>query len=265
VLLKLVTPRQTASTDFVRLRMVFNNVCSDVRLASGWGFGCVIEGFGWPILFDTGNNGDMLLANMRQLGIAPRSIGSLVLSHLHSDHMGGLDRFLAVNPAVTLYVPASMMRPLRSMVGRETRLRGISQAQRLLTGVHSTGEVNSRGIGEQGLVLDTPDGLVLVTGCAHPGLERMVEAVSENLGRPVAAVVGGFHLREWSEGAILELIAALKSRGVAKVAPSHCTGELATALFREAWGGNFLEGGCSAMIAIGGDHGTAETAAPTIL
>jgi len=63
-------------------------------LETAWGFSCLVDGLEKTILFDTGGNSSMLLSNMRKLGVDPQKVEIIVISHLHSDHVGGLRGFL---------------------------------------------------------------------------------------------------------------------------------------------------------------------------
>ena len=103
-------------------------------------------------------------------------------------------------------------------------------------------------IKEQALVLETSNGLVIITGCAHPGVVNVVRKAKELIKKDVYLLMGGFHVAGMSTAQVIELIHIFKKLSVKKVAPSHCTGENAMALFREAWGDNFLEGGVGAVI-----------------
>jgi 7,8-dihydropterin-6-yl-methyl-4-(beta-D-ribofuranosyl)aminobenzene 5'-phosphate synthase len=107
-----------------------------------------------------------------------------------------------------------------------------------------------QGTKEQGLIVDTEVGLVVVTGCAHPDIVDMAKAAREYLGKDIALLMGGFHLLGRSEGQIRGILRALHDLQVRKVAPSHCTGDEAIALFRETWGKEFIEGGCGATIQV---------------
>ena len=86
-----------------RLHVVFNNVPHKAGLESGWGFACLIESPEQTVLFDTGGDGGILLSNMQHMGLDPSSVDAVVLSHIHSDHTGGLEAFLVQNPNVTVY------------------------------------------------------------------------------------------------------------------------------------------------------------------
>lgn len=69
------------------ITVVFDNNPYKKGLENGWGFSCLIEGMEKTVLFDTGGN--ILLDNMQMLGIYPEAVDILVLSHVHSDHVGG--------------------------------------------------------------------------------------------------------------------------------------------------------------------------------
>jgi 7,8-dihydropterin-6-yl-methyl-4-(beta-D-ribofuranosyl)aminobenzene 5'-phosphate synthase len=103
-------------------------------------------------------------------------------------------------------------------------------------------------IKEQALILETINGLVVVTGCAHPGIVNVVKQATALFRQNVYLALGGFHLMGMGKMQITEIIRQLKGLGVTKVAPSHCTGDQAISLFKAAWGENFLEGGAGAII-----------------
>jgi 7,8-dihydropterin-6-yl-methyl-4-(beta-D-ribofuranosyl)aminobenzene 5'-phosphate synthase len=102
---------------------------------------------------------------------------------------------------------------------------------------------------EQALVVGTAEGLVVVTGCAHPGVVEMVRRAQQVGKGEVALVVGGFHLFGADRGRIAEVIGGLRALGVRRVAPCHCTGDLARRMFAEAFGDDFLPAGAGWSIA----------------
>jgi len=231
-----------------RLTIVFNNIPCASRLKTAWGFSCLIEGFQHTILFDTGSDGDILLSNMKGLGIDPGAVSAIVLSHIHADHCGGLEKFLQRNHDVTIYLPESF--PASFMKGVQeygAHVKRVNKPARLFAQVHSTGEMGE-WIKEQSLVLEIPKGLVIITGCAHPGIVRIAQKVKGLHKKGIYMVVGGFHLAGTSSEQVREIIRKLKGLGVEKVAPSHCTGGVAIDLFKKSWGKNFVEGGCGAVI-----------------
>jgi len=234
----------------IRLQVVFNNVPYKQGLETSWGFACVIERPDATLLFDTGDNGDILLSNMRHLGLDPDKVGAVVLSHFHWDHTGGLEAFLLRNPNVTVYMPASFPGEFQQAVASfGASVVAVSGPRSLMDRTYSTGEMGA-AIPEQALVLETKEGLVLITGCAHPGVADMAERAKTQFKKDLYLVMGGFHLGGMGEHEILDVIQRLQALGVQKVAPSHCTGEKAIHMFREAWGEDFVEGGLGADITL---------------
>ena len=250
MLISIVPPMGIILTEaaLVKITVTFNNVAYNTHLRTSWGFSCLVETAGHTILFDAGGDGEVLLSNMRHLAVDPTTIDMVVLSHIHADHTGGLEAFLQLNPKVTTYVPesfpASFQQAIKSC-GADVKTVG---APMQLSGqVFSSGEM-ADGIREQALIVDTAKGLIVITGCAHPGVVNVVRKAKHRLNRDIYLVMGGSHLKGMSSTQTQEIITMLKKMGVKKVAPSHCTGELALALFREVWGDDFLEGGIGAII-----------------
>ena len=239
-----------AQPDELRITVLFNNVPYRMGLTLGWGFSCLIEGVDKTILFDTGDDGAVLLANMRHMGLSPKNVEAIVLSHIHTDHTGGLDGFLAKHADLEVWLPAEFPAAFqRAVAERGARIKPVHQAGRLFGNAWSTGELGD-GIVEQALILDTAKGLVVVTGCAHPGIDRIAETAVRLTGKRIQLLTGGFHLGGAERAEIQVIIARLQALGVEKVAPSHCTGKAAISLFRKAWGKNFVEGGLGAVIEV---------------
>jgi len=222
------------------------------KLETSWGFACVIEVSGHRILFDTGSDGPMLVRNMRALGVEPASIDILVLSHEHWDHVGGIDEFLASGAHPTVYVPGSFSAELRERLARDVPVVEVSGRTTVGSFASTTGEMGTTII-EQGLVVETGDGVAVVTGCAHPGIAEMVRAAAD--GRPIALVVGGFHLKDAGERAIDETISALDALGVRRVAPTHCSGEPARVRLAAAFGDRYSGVGVGSVLEVGADRG----------
>jgi 7,8-dihydropterin-6-yl-methyl-4-(beta-D-ribofuranosyl)aminobenzene 5'-phosphate synthase len=235
-------------TPTLTLTVTFNNVVFDVRLRTSWGFSCLIEGKEQTILFDTGGEEGILIGNMKRLDIDPTVIDMVFLSHAHGDHTGGLWGILKRNPLITVCLPQSFPASFKQAV-REygASVKAIGYPTKLFEGVHSSGEMGD-WIKEQALILETMSGLVVVTGCAHPGIANVVRRATALFNQNVYLALGGFHLMGMSEIQIDEIIRQLKSMGVKQVAPSHCTGDKAISLFKKAYGENFLEGGAGAII-----------------
>lgn len=239
----------------VTLTVLYNNVSSDPRLQTAWGMSCLVEGTEKTILFDTGGDGEILLSNMEKLGKRPGDIDMIVLSHIHGDHTGGLHDFLQQKGDVGIYVPESFPRDFERQAGKTgaTVVR-VDGPVRIEKGVYSTGQMGMM-IREQALILRTGKGLVIITGCAHPGVVDIVKRAKEFCEGDVYLVFGGFHLMGSSERGVRRVIAQLRELGVRKAGPSHCTGEAPIAMFREAWGDDFIDLGCGASVVIDGTSG----------
>jgi len=175
----------------MKITIVYDNEANP-ELKSGWGFSCLIE-TEEKILFDTGNSGQNLIYNLRQLKIQPETVDAVVISHNHWDHTGGLKEFLKLNNNAKVFRPKSFSKPTE-----------------ISPGIHSTGALG-RLIKEQSLVVNTKKGNIVITGCAHPGLAQIIDKAKQ-LGK-IYGVLGGFH--GFSE--------LQKLRGIKLIAPCHCT------------------------------------------
>ena len=238
-------PEMTSDIVFT---IVYDNYAFDERLQTAWGFACVVRGLTKTILFDTGGDGRILLSNMAKSDIRPEQIDVVVLSHIHGDHTGGLDAFLRANPKVTVFVPRSF--PLRFK--EKARKAGATLVEtqepcEICEGVWTTGVLKD-GVEEQGLYLRSGQGLIVMTGCAHPGIVRIAQAAGQHAETPPRVVLGGFHMTGASRRRIGEVIAGLKELGVVRVGPCHCSGKGTRRLMEEAFGDGYLPSGVGARI-----------------
>jgi len=233
----------------VFMKIVYDNYLVDHALIPSWGFACVVEISTQTILFDTGGNSDILLSNMEKMNIDPEDIDAIFISHIHSDHLGGLAGFLDKNHDVTVYIPPSFPIKIRNeIVRRGARYQDIGEFARLFENVYSTGPMGLR-IREQSLIIDTIDGLVVITGCAHPGIVKIVKSVKRRFPeKKIVLVMGGFHLSGASEAELLKIVLALRNTGVQRVAPSHCSGDRCRDIFHENFTENYIDGGLGKVI-----------------
>ncbi len=184
---------------------------SATRLKSEWGFSCLIEVSGEQILFDTGGDGSILLHNMEMLGIDPEDPEKIVLSHEHWDHVGGIPDLLELNRDAEIYLLASFSESFKSKIRNPViEVNGPAEICDL---VHTTGELGG-DIKEQSLALETENGIVVVTGCAHPGIQEIMGKSSE-FGE-IYGIVGGFH--GFCDYPVLN--------GMKFLSPCHCTQHL---------------------------------------
>jgi 7,8-dihydropterin-6-yl-methyl-4-(beta-D-ribofuranosyl)aminobenzene 5'-phosphate synthase len=233
------------------MMILYDNNRFDPRLKTAWGFSCLVRGLEKTILFDTGGDGYTLLGNMRRLGVYPAEIDIVLLSHIHGDHTGGLKAFLEKNRHVVVYLPGSFPKNFKkSVMSLGARVEEEVEARQLFPGVYTTGELGD-GIKEQALALKTNEGLVVVTGCAHPGIVNMVRKAREIAGEDrVCLVVGGFHLGGEPPSRIESIEKELRLLSVKKIAPCHCSGDEARKLFKQGYGADYIECGVGKRITI---------------
>lgn len=237
-----VTPSPAPTEEPLALTILYDNYAINESLRTGWGYACLLERGDLRILFDTGADALTLLANTEGLGVETDGLDAIILSHNHSDHVGGLDGILASNHGVSVYAPQAFAPRLAARLGDEARVIAVEEAVSIAPGVYTTGEMG-RSIAEQALVVETSDGLVVITGCAHPGIVEMVAQAQQVAGGPVDLVIGGFHLSGEGATRIGTIIEDLRGLGVRRVAPTHCSGDLARRLFAEAYGDDYVEAG----------------------
>ncbi len=233
--------------DNLTIQVVYDNNLYDPELETAWGFSCYIQGPDKNILFDTGGDGQILLNNMEKLKINPNDIDIVFLSHIHGDHTGGLPSFLGTNSDVTVYLPDSFPENLKSQIKECSTIAEVSGPVNIGKNCFSTGELGNI-IREQALLIKTEKGLVLITGCAHPGIVNMVKAAKELSENGIFLVMGGFHLEGHSNKDLMNIISEFKDMGVEYAGPCHCSGLEARKLFEKEYGKKYVEIGVGKKI-----------------
>jgi len=231
------------------ITVIYDNNPCEKGLETDWGFSAYIKGAEKAILFDTGCSGS-LLDNMEKLAIESNSIEVVVLSHIHGDHTGGLSSFLEENPNVTIYLPGAFARKFKDEVrGRGAKVVSVRESLKICENVYSAGQFG-RLIKEQSLIIKTNKGLVMIVGCAHAGILKIVGAARDLMKEDILLVMGGFHLEWVTKGKAEKVISAFERWGVRFVGPCHCTGEKAMGLFEEHFGKNYIKTGAGKIITI---------------
>ena len=239
-----------AAESSLTLKVVYDKYVFDESDGSDWGFSCVVTGTDKTILFDTGRKGEVLLANLKKMGVSPADVESVVISHNHRDHTGGLLTVLKQNRNVSVYLPKEtpegFAKDVKELAAGTTV---VSQPVTICKGALVLGPMGDQII-EQSLVIDTDKGLVIITGCSHPGIEVIAKRAKEELNRDIYMILGGTHLLHHSEKDLQSVIDTLKELGVQKVAPSHCSGDKAIAKFQDAFGDRFIKMGVGRVVEV---------------
>jgi 7,8-dihydropterin-6-yl-methyl-4-(beta-D-ribofuranosyl)aminobenzene 5'-phosphate synthase len=211
----------------MKITIIYDNTVFRNDLQSNWGFSALIEASEKKILFDTGGSGSILLSNMVKLGIVPKDIDDVFISHSHFDHTGGLSAFLDQNNEVKLWIPRSFRG-----VKNAKEVMEIENPSKLYEGIYSTGELG--GI-EQSLCVETQKGIVIITGCSHPKMKHII-AVASQFGK-VYGIIGGLHGNRPESLKNLDLICA-----------THCTQYKQE--IKSLYPDKYIEGGAGKVIEI---------------
>jgi len=266
-----------------RVTILYDAFGRSSSLKKDWGFSAFVEYNGKRVLFDTGNNADIFAQNVKALGVDLKKLDFAIISRRHGDHTSGLSYLLSINPSVRIYAPKetfgvfgaalpgtfyrkdeslpSYMRyydghppekmtfgtpwPSANFVWIDS-LTEIAPGICLISTVSQTpGTLELR---ELSLAIKSPKGVILGVGCSHPGIEKILEA-STAIDKHVHLVFGGLHLVTVPDPEITRLAAALHDQWkIDRMAPGHCTGEPAFALFHKTFGDQHVYAGLGSVI-----------------
>lgn len=277
------TPADDSSSKNTQITVLYDAFGNISTMQKDWGYAALVEYGGKRILFDTGNNPDILEQNARAKGVDLSRLDFVVMSHRHGDHMGGLAYVLKVNPHVKIYapkegfgvygadLPGTFFRKETSLPADQRYFAGnppdilrfgsawpganfqlIDRNTEIAPNIHLITAVSDKPgtveLRELSLALNTAEGVVLVVGCSHPGIDKIFQAASA-INPHTRLIAGGFHLVVASDQDIETMVSALHDTlRVEYVAPGHCTGEPAFAAFKRAFGDHYLYAGLGTTV-----------------
>jgi 7,8-dihydropterin-6-yl-methyl-4-(beta-D-ribofuranosyl)aminobenzene 5'-phosphate synthase len=267
-----------------KVTILYDAFGESAELTKDWGFSALVEHDGKRILFDTGNNAAIFEHNLKALGVDLTKLDFVVISHRHADHATGLRYVLSVNPNVQVYVPADggngfggaqlpkmFLRPDDSLPTKMRYYGGtepedftwgklydkgnfvlVNEMTEVASGIFLVRTVSQKKgtleLPELTLAIKRPNGLLLVDGCSHAGIEAILEAASAVDPR-TEIVFGGLHLVTTPAEEIDVLVENLKTNWkVQRIAPGHCTGEPAFARLKKAYRESYLYAGLGATV-----------------
>ncbi|MBU1062310.1 MAG: MBL fold metallo-hydrolase [Candidatus Omnitrophica bacterium] len=227
----------------MKIKILFDNEAKNKNLHIGWGVSFLI---GEKILFDTGEKGNWLIENMENLKVDINKIETVVISHDHWDHWGGLWDLLRKKKGIKVYICPNFSREFKEKADKfGAALINAEGLAEITQGVFSTGEItgayHGRYMPEQALTVKTRNGLTVITGCAHPGVLKIVKRVRDKfISEPIYFVFGGFHLMESDKRAIEIVAENFKKMKIRKAGPTHCSGKIAEEIFKERYKKDFV-------------------------
>jgi 7,8-dihydropterin-6-yl-methyl-4-(beta-D-ribofuranosyl)aminobenzene 5'-phosphate synthase len=274
------------AADTVQITILYDAFGKRSAMEKDWGYAAFVEYGGKRILFDTGNNPEILAKNAKAKSVDLSRLDFVVLSHRHGDHMGGMEHLLRVNPKVRIYapkenfgvygfsLPGTFYRRDESLSREQRYYEGsppaemkfgsawphadfnlIESSTQIAPGIHLISLVSEKAgtleLRELSLAIETPEGVVLMVGCSHPGIENIVRAAA-SIDTDIHLVIGGLHLVAAADPDIGEVITRLRDTWkVDYVAPGHCTGEPAFAALKKAFEDRYLYAGLGTRLKIG--------------
>jgi len=232
----------------ITIKVIYDNCKTDENFQEGWGFSCLVDLGPRKILFDTGADAQAFFSNLQKLGMQCEEITDVVFSHKHSDHVAGFEEVVGkLKKGSRLFLPKKF--PSKKVpVGIRTEI--IEDFKQIDSGVYSLVLKGGFLLYEQALLLETQKGLVIITGCAHPGIVQLLEEVQKRLKQPIHLVLGGFHLFRNKQNQIDEIVGKFKALQVQIAAPCHCSGELAIERFQQAFQEHFYKIGTGTILTL---------------
>jgi len=204
--------------------LVDNNPNFDLK--SPWGISIYIRTQNLSILFDAGPDPNALKENSKKLSIDLSNLDLAVISHEHGDHIRGLEYISEVNKNLTIFVPAHMSESCKNWIkSLGFKVIEVKDTTLISEGIAIVGELYGPPY-EQALAINVKNlGLIILVGCSHPGVDKIVSKAEKELSQNPYAVIGGFHLSGASLNKIRDIAKALNKTGLKRIYPVHCSGE----------------------------------------
>ncbi len=227
----------------MNVKILFNGEGLNADLSCGWGLSILIDN---RILFDTGENAEGLDNNIDRLKVDYSLIEAVVISHDHWDHTGGLWSIIDKNFRLRIYGCPGFGKEFKEKISESSvKYFESSHFERITNGIYSTGEIiglyKGNHLSEQALIIKTEKGFSVITGCAHPGIIKILEKAKAQLSiKSFYTVCGGFHLKGHSIKELEKIVEKFKEFKVKRVGATHCSGTNAEKFFREAYEDQFL-------------------------
>jgi len=236
----------------VRLTVLYDSVAMAPGLQTGLGFSCLAEVGDKKVLFDTGSDGEILLSNMYQVGIDPKEIDIVLISHSRFGHIGGLDDFLNINNKAPVFIPESFPENSVERIKKTgAEVKPVFFIEELLPNIFTLGEF----VGifrEQVMAIRTSKGIVVIVGCAHHVSITILYRTKVTFPNdPIYLVLGGFHFSGLSDSEQSKILKTFLKLRVQNVAPCHCCEESCRKRFQLAYSNNYIEMGVGGIIGIG--------------
>jgi 7,8-dihydropterin-6-yl-methyl-4-(beta-D-ribofuranosyl)aminobenzene 5'-phosphate synthase len=242
-----VFPEENNETKIIILADYFS---ANQDVQKGNGFSALIKTNGKTILFDTGMDGKTLLSNLKKLYLNPSEIDIIFLSHNHRDHTGGLSSILKENNKAVIYVPQSFLSDNnfnKTVSDYSAKAVPVTGSVEISKNIFTTGELKDK-TAEQSLVVKTGKGLLLITGCAHPGIINILSRTKNIFQKNIYLVLGGFHLVDRGKEEIDAVLKFFRDSQIEYVSPTHCSGNVAIELFQKEYKDKFIAAGAGALI-----------------
>ena len=219
----------------MRLKILAEGSTKWQRFIKHWGLSILIDD---DILFDTFGKPGYVLKQLKRFNIDLNKIKHIVISHDDWDHVTGLWKILERNQNVTVYICTHFKPEIKTKIKRYgARFIEVNEVANIRDNIYLSGELAGKrkdcNIPEQYLVIKSSKGLVILTGCAHPGIVEIIQHAKASFNLDVRLVIGGFHLKDHTAKEAHDIILKLKTLGVNQVIPFHCTGKIAQELFNK--------------------------------